>query len=272
MKIIGVKKQKVNNNLNELLKEELEIKGFAILKNVLSTEQVEFYRKKIDELYLIQLEETGIQNLKEINELDVLRMPLAYDSSFMDLIFLNDIISIMDYLLGDFYTLNLQNAIINRPNVQHHQNSWHRDLPYQDFVSSVPLAINVMFCIDPFNTSTGGTVLLPHSHKLDMLPSNEYISNNKFQVNANEGDVLIFDSMIFHNAGYNTSNLIRRGINNMYSIPILKQQFDIPNMIDNSKVKDLKQRKILGIENKSFNSVKKWREFKVDKNKKINFL
>ena len=263
MKSFGVKKQRVNKDLYDFFKEELEIKGFTIIKNVLNSKQIDFYRKKIDELYLIQINEVGIDNLKKINELDLVRLPLAYDLSFLDLIFNKEIVNLMDFLLGEYYIVNLQNAIINRPGVGHHQNSWHRDLPYQDFVSSIPLALNVMFCIDPFNSLTGGTILLPHSHKLDVMPSVEFISKNQYQVNLDEGDVIIFDSMIFHSAGYNSSDLVRRGVNNMYSLPFLKQQFDIPNMIDNNLITDLKQMKILGIENKLFNSIKKWREFKI---------
>ena len=38
----------------------------------------------------------------------------------------------------------------------------------------------------------------------------------------------MFDSMLFHRAGANTSTITRRAVNNLYTIPIMKQQYDFP--------------------------------------------
>src|SRR5262249_55089691 len=133
--------------------------------------------------------------------------------------------------LGDWFVLNLQNAIINRPNEGHHQSSWHRDLPYQNYIISRPLAISVLLAIDEFSDKTGGTLVLPFTHKTEALPSDSYIDANKLVVSASAGSAIVFDSMLFHRAGANTSSIIRRAVNQMYTSPIIKQQYDFPRAL-----------------------------------------
>ena len=265
MKSFGVKKQHLNLSKIDIILEELSIKGYAVVKDVLSKVETKKLRDKIDEVYEVQKNEIGEGNLDLIKERDLVRLPLAYDPFFLEIVSNSLIIKIMKSIFGDYFILNLQNAIINRPNENHHQHSWHRDLPYQDFVTTEPLAINAMYCVDPFNEDTGATTLIPFSHKLTEMPSEEYMNLNKVQAEANEGDVIIFDSMIFHCAGYNSSSTIRRGVNNMYSIPILKQQFDIPKILKENAVKDNDTKRMLGFDNESFDSISSWRYSKIEK-------
>ena len=43
--------------------------------------------------------------------------------------------------------------------------------------------------------------------------------------------------MLFHKAGYNSSNIIRRAVNHQYQIPLLKQFYDFPKAL-NGKFSD----------------------------------
>ena len=88
-----------------------------------------------------------------------------------------------------------------------------------------------MFCIDDFSKETGGTTVVPYTHKMDVLPSNQYIEKNSMLVEAKAGSVIMFDSMLFHRAGYNSSKKTRRGINHMFTVPIMKQFYDFPNAL-----------------------------------------
>ena len=49
--------------------------------------------------------------------------------------------------------------------------------------------------------------------------------------------MLLFDSMVYHKAGYNSSSIIRRGINNVFVAPLLKQQINLPKIL-NGKYSD----------------------------------
>lgn len=216
----------------DLYVEEIRNDGFTIIENILSEDELKNYRKKIDEVYKTQEDEFGLEKLTSIKEKNMCRMPLKYDDYFINIATNKIVLEVVERFLGEFYILNLQNAIINNPNEEHHQSSWHRDLPYQNYVISNPLSINALFCIDDFSVETGGTVVVPYTHKTEILPSDRYIKKHAVTAVAKAGSVIVFDSMLFHKAGYNSSNIIRRAVNHQYQIPLLKQFYDFPKALD----------------------------------------
>lgn len=239
--------------------EEVTLKGFSIVENVLTLDQLRNWRAKIDEVYQRQEDDFGRDALIEIQELDVCRAPLIHDFSFIELAALPRLLSIVELLLGDWFILNLQNAVINRPSTDHHQGSWHRDLPHQNFVISRPLAVNALLALDDFSAETGGTRLLPYSHRAEILPSDEYIEQNGFISQVSAGSAIVFDSMLFHRAGANTSSIVRRSVNHMYTVPIMKQQYDFPLALANVVGDDAFLRQLLGFTCQVPRDDKAWR-------------
>ncbi|MGB5919210.1 phytanoyl-CoA dioxygenase family protein [Arcobacter sp.] len=225
------------NSDADLYVEEIRNDGFVIIENVLTQEELENYREKIDEVYKIQEKEFGLEKLISIKEKNMCRIPLKYDDYFIKIATNRIVLEVVKKFLGDFFILNLQNAIINTPNEEHHQSSWHRDLPYQNYVISNPLSINALFCIDDFSVKTGGTIVVPYTHNAEILPSDRYIEKHAVTAVAKAGSVIVFDSMLFHKAGYNSSNIIRRAVNHQYKIPLLKQFYDFPKAL-NGKFSD----------------------------------
>src|SRR5947209_77007 len=183
----GVTQQKTIASSEDVHLEELTIKGFSILEGVLHADQLAQARTKLDEVYARQVSEFGEDKLQAIKEKNMARCPLAYDEYFLSNVAANPkVLSLVKRRLGDYFILHLQNGIINRPNEPHHQSSWHRDLPYQNFVSSKPLAIGALFCIDPFTVETGCTEVVPFTHREETSPSNEYIEANRVPAVARE--------------------------------------------------------------------------------------
>jgi hypothetical protein len=224
MKDYGITKRNLNSSNLDYHLENLKIRGYSIEPNALSIEDCYTFSKKLENIYLNQEAEFGRDNLIKINELDICRLPLAYDKTFSRFFSTDLILTLASEILGNNFQLHLQNGIINRPNREHHQSSWHRDLPYQDWVISKPLAFNAFYCLSDFNSQNGATFVLPHSHKLDFFPSEIYVSENEIQLHAKKGSIIFFDSMLFHRAGINVSSETRYGLNNMFVVPILKQQ------------------------------------------------
>lgn len=211
--------------------EEISVRGFTVIADLFSLAELVEWRKKIDAVYNQQEVEIGRDVLIEIQELDTCRAPLLYDFEFIRLAAHPLILSVVKRCLGDWVILSQQNGIINRPHQTHHQSSWHRDLPYQNYVISRPLAISALVAIDEFSEETGGTQVVPFTHKVEMLPSAAYIETNCTVVIAQPGSAIVFDSMLFHRAGANTSQIVRRGVNHLYTIPLLKQQYDFPRAL-----------------------------------------
>lgn len=254
------------NNDIDLYVEEIRTNGFTIIEGVLSDKELKKYRKKIDNIYNQQKSELGVKNLKSLNEKNMCRMPLKYDDYFINIATKKIVLDIVEKFLGEFYILNLQNAIINTPNEEHHQSSWHRDLPYQNYVISNPLSINALFCIDDFSVETGGTIVVPYTHKTEILPSDRYIEKHSVTAIAKAGSVIVFDSMLFHKAGYNSSNIIRRAVNHQYQIPLLKQFYDFPKALNGRFSDDKYLAQLLGYTSQVPLDDVVWRKSRLEKN------
>jgi ectoine hydroxylase-related dioxygenase (phytanoyl-CoA dioxygenase family) len=245
--------------------EEVRIVGYAVLPSVLSPAGIEEARRRLDAVYEAQEQEFGRQRLEAIQELDTARCPLVQDEFFLRLAADERVLAVVRQLLGDYVVLHLQNGILNRSDQRHNQASWHRDLPYQSFVSSKPLAVSAFWCLDPFNEETGGTCLLPASHRIADLPSSEFVEEHAVQISAEPGSVLIFDAMTFHRAGRNRSGRVRRGVNHVYTVPILQQQLRLPALLAGRYSGDERYRRLLGYDSEPAASVREYRERRLER-------
>jgi ectoine hydroxylase-related dioxygenase (phytanoyl-CoA dioxygenase family) len=265
IKSYGVNQQTILNNALDSNIEELRINGFTVLENVLNKAELEECRIKLDKVYEHQEKHFGEDNLEKINEKNVVRCPLLYEDFFLKIAANMNVLEIVKKMIGDYFILHLQNGVINKPDETHHQSSWHRDLPYQNFVISKPLAISALFCIDDFTTQSGATFVLPHSHKVEIVPSPQFVEKFAKQVIAKAGAVILFDSMLLHKAGFNSAEFIRRAINNVYVVPILKQQINLPVALKGKYAGDKFLAKFLGYESESSEDDVKWRNKRLKK-------
>lgn len=245
--------------------EELALRGFTVVPNILPSDTLAFWRGRLDEIYGRQEAAFGRAALASIQEVDMCRAPLLHDFEFMQLAMRTSILPIVRCLLGNFIILQLQNGIINRPGLTHHQASWHRDLPYQNFVTSRPLAISALVTLDEFTPETGGTQVLPFTHKMERMPSATYIAAHAVTVSAPAGAAILFDSMLLHRAGANSSTATRRGVNHVYTVPIIKQQYDFPSALQGRTDLSAEQRELLGFTSAVARDDDAWRRARFDR-------
>jgi len=243
----GQQSQRVISDRADTHVEELQLLGYTVIPSVLTDSALDGWRAKIDAIYHQQENAFGgAQALEQIQERDMCRCPLLYDHSFIDLAAQPIVMQIVHKILGEWAILSLQNAIINRPGTTHHQGTWHRDLPHAQFTSSHPIAVNAMVAIDEFSVSTGATHILPFTHHSLQVPSAEYIAAHAKPVMCKPGSIVMFDAMIFHRAGVNTSSIIRRGVNHLYTLSMIKQQYDFPRAFGSAAQFDEPTQRLLG--------------------------
>lgn len=259
-KAYGIKESNCLASELDLHIEEILVNGFTIVPNVLDDAVLAETRRRIDAVYDAQAAEIGgAESLKQINDESVARCMLAYDDYFLELATNSKVLAILERLLGDYFTLCQQNAIINLPNQEHYQTSWHRDLIYQHFVPSRPLAVSALLCIDDFSEDTGGTNVLPASHKLEKFPSQEFVQKHEFPISTAAGSAIVFDSMLFHRGGFNRSSQTRRGLNHLYALPFIKQQVNLPEILNGKYSDNEFLSRFLGYESEPAADVREWR-------------
>lgn len=240
---------------------EFNEKGYTILPNVIPNEEIEFLKSKLNTIYNTQKQEFTEGSLEDINEQGMVRCPLLYDEYFVNLFFNENILDIVKKILGKYFILSLQNSIIIPPHQSHHQSFYHRDIIYQDFTTSKPLGINVYYCLDDYNQSTGGTCFIPKSHKFETFPKEFH----EITPDVPAGSIIFFDSMLYHKAGVNTTDKFRYGINHMFVLPFIKQQIDLPFSLQGQYSQEPILNRILGYQSKEYKSVLDLRNYRLNK-------
>ncbi len=255
-------------SLDELsrIEQEVRYRGFSVCGGVFKNlSWFDDLSPRLDEIYAKQCAEVGGEAvLSSIEDDDVVRCPLAYDEIFLTVAQHEIILDVSRRLLGDNIVLLMQNGLINRPGRRHVQARWHRDLNYQHWVSSVPLAIGALVCLEDFGAETGGTAFLPGSHKFEALPPKELVAKCQTTVEASKGSILFFDAMSFHRGGSNRSRKIRRGINHVIGVPILGQQINVPAALGKPPPADSRLAGYLGYHWNPASSVREWRAKKIE--------
>lgn len=231
----GLIDQVKNDTELDYFEEQIRTKGFVVIPQVCNNTALEALSAKIEvaekETFAL-LAKYGLQASAEAN---TLRAPLIEHEEFFFQIAANPkLLIVCERLLGGkrgFFEFNQQNVIINRPQSAHQQSNWHRDYPYLGLITDNPIGLSAVVCITNLTEANGATWVLPFSHKMNKTPSDEYFIDHAVQIEAAAGSAIVFDSLLWHRAGQNTTNETRTIVNNMYSNPILKQQINLPRAL-----------------------------------------
>jgi ectoine hydroxylase-related dioxygenase (phytanoyl-CoA dioxygenase family) len=212
--------------------DELRFDGFTLVPSGLTSHEIVDLRERLDAVYAKQVTELhGEEALARCQDLDVARCPLAYDEAFVSIAANSALLSVVSRMLGHNFVLLQQNGLLTRPATENYQVRWHRDLSYQHWVCSEPLAINALLPLDEFTLDSGGTFVLPASHHRSEFPTHHYVTRHQRVIEAPPGTFLVLDAMLFHRAGRNVTTHPRRAVNHLIGRPFLGQQFDFAGML-----------------------------------------
>lgn len=242
----GVLQQDRFEAIEEEIAEQVRRLGYATLDSGYTPAKLQKISEAFECVRDRYVDMWGETRLRGLNELHTIRALLTHgDETFIQLAMNPNLMAVLRKLICGKFILNQQNGVINPPAETYNQGAWHRDLPYQHYVSSSPLAVNALFCVDDFTLDNGSTFVLPASHKAITFPSQKYLQRNAIQVEAKAGQFIIMDCMVFHSGGSNKTALERRAINHAYMIPYFKQQIDLTKSISVDGLTN-EEREILG--------------------------
>lgn len=222
----GVTERTLNKSEFLNCKEELLLKGFTIIKSGISEKDLDKIESSVLRSKDSYLKKYKYDFLKSIDEHNTVRAPFLLDPIFLEICFNKSLLKFISSVMGKNFILNQQNVITNPPEQKYNQIFWHRDLPYQHFTSSRPLAINAIFCLNDFTIKNGCTKVIPGSHLFESFPSENFINSSKQNIESTRGNFLVLDSMVYHSGSLNNSKLNRIGVNNVFSIPVIKRQIE----------------------------------------------
>jgi ectoine hydroxylase-related dioxygenase (phytanoyl-CoA dioxygenase family) len=233
------------SQLDEVV-EQVKRLGYALLDSGYSPDDLCRISENFNATRSSYIAKHGESRLRKLNEFHTIRALLTHGGPlFMSLAINANLLSIISKLIRGKFILNQQNGLINPPSEDYSQSAWHRDLPYQHYVSNTPLAINALFCVDSFTNLNGSTFVLPATHLTSSYPSDNYIKHNALQIQAKAGQYIILDCMLFHAGGFNRSGADRRAVNHVYTIPYFKQQIKLPGLLTETSL-NARDRELIG--------------------------
>jgi len=242
----GVLEQRVLANDTDRAAEEIAHLGYSVIDSGYSAQEISDIGRVFDAAHAKYIEVYGKDFLKKIDEYNGIRLPLAIDEKFIDLATNPRVLDLVQKLIRNKFILNQQNGIINPPDETYNQGLWHRDLPYQHFVSSKPLAINALYCVDDFTIENGATFVLPGSHAREEYPSDSFVESKAKQIASAAGSFIVIHCMLFHRGGANRTSSRRRAVNHVYTTAFIKQQIDIPSALAGRTVRSAAIADLLG--------------------------
>jgi ectoine hydroxylase-related dioxygenase (phytanoyl-CoA dioxygenase family) len=229
--------------------EQVRRVGYAVVDARLGAGELATLRAEFERTRSQYVARHGEARLRALGEYHTVRALLTQGGrAFLQLVFNEKLHAVIGKLIAGQFVLNQQNGVINPPGETYGQGQWHRDLPYQHFVASRPLAVNALFCLDEFTTRNGSTFVLPASHKAEAFPSADYVRSNALQIEAPAGCFILLDCMTFHAGGFNASERERRAVNHVFTIPFLRQQIRLPGNLRDADL-TAEQQRILGFGN-----------------------
>jgi ectoine hydroxylase-related dioxygenase (phytanoyl-CoA dioxygenase family) len=243
----GVLEQTPAGGEIECAAERLRLVGYAVLESGLSAAERAAVADGFERVRRAVIERYGQAALQAIDEHNSIRAPLALDDVFLRLAQNDKVLRLCERVFRSAYVLNQQNGIINPPHQRYNQGAYHRDLPYQHFIASRPIAINALYCIDAFTIDNGCTKVIPGTHKEEAFPSDQAVRELEIQLQAPAGAFLVLDCLTYHCGGDNRTPEPRLAVNHLFTLPFIKQQVDFRTLLAGRSFPE-RTRRLLGLD------------------------
>jgi len=145
------------------------------------------------------------------------------------------------------YILNSFGGFLNRPvEADGYIGAVHRDV--RTYSKNFKLMANMLIMLDDFTENNGATYLLAGSQNTEARPSDKNFFATAARAFGSAGDILLFDSRIWHAAGRNGSTKPRRALTLTFTRPFIKPQLDYPRYLGEAYIASLSSaaRQVLG--------------------------
>lgn len=212
----------------ETVASRLEERGYCVVPNVLSADEVETCRAALDRV-LAEDEAAGTALLygPRLSNQRVWAL-LNRADEFVPLAMNPFVLSMVRMLLGiEDVLISTVTANITRPGGDEGIGKLHTDQGYLPGPWPYKIACNVAFFLDDYSEDNGATVFVPGSHKSGTWPHQLPLPDPEATAFATgpAGSVAIWDGRLHHATGLNrTPDKQRRGVIVTYIAPFIRGQ------------------------------------------------
>lgn len=236
----------------EALREEIKLYGVGVVRDFFDGDFITELSASLIDLWGAYQDWVDASKRSRAGEEGIIRALPALRRIFLQLASDSQILEIVDLLLTNSAILHLGNGFVSLPSEETgrqkrlFQSTWHRDFPRN--VATKSLSVNFFIPLTRTAPRHAATEFLIGSHASDEALERHLESCPVRAFETVEGDLILFDSTIWHRAGPRDASKLRLAINLQYSHHWIKQQMDLSRLIGYSARSGLShaERRVLG--------------------------
>jgi Phytanoyl-CoA dioxygenase (PhyH) len=215
------------DTLTQQEKDQLDHNGFLPLSGILTLDQLDSLRARVDELLQAEGDQAGMEFSQEPGTerlSDLVNKGAVFDICFTHPRVLAGIAQVLD---ADFKlsSLNYRSALPGQGHQALHTD-WSEPVPAGQF-----RVCNSIWLLDDFTAENGPTRVVPGSHQRGVLPKDEMPDPaaphpDEATLRAPAGTVVIFNSHLWHGGTMNRTAVRRRALHAYFCRRSERQQVD----------------------------------------------
>jgi len=240
---------------------KLREKGYTIIPSYFNDAFCDKVNEAIERSYELCREIQVENGVDDVTDGTVHHLLATGDPVFIELldeITQNELYGFIQNYFGGNFILNGYGGVKNLKSKPSYVANIHRDIRF--FSGDFPLMLNMLVMLDDFTLENGATYLLPGSHLSDQKPDAELFYRKAERATGKRGDLLLFNSNLWHAAGINETDMERRAITITFTKPFMKQQLDYPRAVGYESMNSLNPelQQIIGFYSRTPSSLKEW--------------
>ena len=213
---------------------QLKMNGYCVLEGIIPDDKIDEVRKSVVAAQAVHHEKAEAELAKTrsrghrvgVQGVANMRGVINETQTFAPYLADERIMALTDALFGSHARISCTDCVINYPGNE--RGYWHADWPYnQTNATHIPapypdtiMHLSTIWMLTPFGPETGGTYIIPGSHRTDDNPSAAGIAGidpdapypTETQVSGSAGSVLLYDSRLWHAVPPNRSDKPRVAI------------------------------------------------------------
>lgn len=212
--------------------------GYVLIRDLYPTDRLSSLLDKITSQQLV----TGVgKDIPRLNAgSDIIYSPFIQNKHFFDLFRQPEVDDILRACLNDPFYKGLDarpNYLLRSMICRSSKDSlpWHIDsfFPYE---GPNVISMQVIIPLEPFTASNGPTLLIPASHRSgEYAPQSHAVATEIVEIQANPGDVILWDARIWHAARENTSGRSRWSVIATFTRWWIKQNYQYVRMLHDTR-------------------------------------
>lgn len=201
--------------MTEEQRNQFETNGFLTVPGALSPAELADVRDAADKAEAVWRADTTRAGTRS-SVLDQLQAPIEYDDRLLSLLWHPSVFPLVRAALGDDVTMIDNDYFITPPRTAKTHADWHHDVGMSGvYHPRSVLMVKVFFLLSDVGPDSGGTAMVPGSHRFEMDYQFPHVSDPRempgaVQMTGKAGDAYLFNGRVYHCAVNNNSSVPRR--------------------------------------------------------------